>query len=727
MKQLFLVLLALAGVLPLARAQDQNHAKASMYARADGDDVRIAIEVKIDRTWHLYHGPTAEELGSPGAVGEPTNVAFEGAGFEFSAIRILERPEHEEQDFGDGSPKTIYEHRGTITIHARAKRIDPAAKVEAIKAAISGQTCKDGPGGICTPYGETLRVKGEGKDELFAKFPADLAAGATQEASSIDPLAFPGTTEENATHAQASLFARSSGDEVRLAIRVEIESGWHLYHGPTKAEMGSSGAIGTPTSVAFTGAGFEFSAVRIAEKPKAATQDFGDGEPKTIYEHQGTITIHARAKRIDAQANVEAIRATVTGQTCQDGPAGTCVDYSEELEVAGAGDDAWFAKFPADLAQSATSSGAAKAPVDASDETKVATGSDSGGAKEPGLLRFLFEAVFWGFITLLMPCTYPMIPITISYFTKQAAQRQTSVLPLSLAYGIGIVLVFVVIGLVASTVIVPFASHPITNIVIGAIFIVFSLSLFGLFTLQPPQFLLGVAGKASMKGGYLGVFLMGTTLVVTSFTCTAPFVGALLGSGATSGGFGRIALGMAVFGATMALPFTALSLLPQKAKSLPKSGEWMHTLKVTMGFVELAAALKFVSNADLVWGWGFLSQEMFLLLWMAIFAITALYLLGVIKLADEHEERIGPGRLVGGLVFALLSAYSLYGALGNKLDPLMTAIAPPYSNAQAALVGEATPGKRPRSHTIVKDDFDAAVELAAREKKRLLVNFTGVT
>lgn len=544
-------------------------------------------------------------------------------------------------------------------------------------------------------------------------------------------------------HAKATLYARADGDTVKVAIEVRIEKGWHLYHGPTVEEMGTEGAIGKPTQVELTGTGLEFGEIRFATKPHPEEQDFGPDDKHTIYEHSGTITIFARGTK-SGEVDLETIAASLHGQTCMDGPGGVCTDYDEEVRSKGAGKDELFASFaaimdpavdPTDPIQPATSaasdaSSTTTTPSATSTDTSSTTAPAVGGAVKPatkdeGLLAFLFQAVFWGLFTLLMPCTYPMIPITISYFTKQAAQRKTSVLPLSLTYGAGIVLIFVLIGLTIGSVIIPFAQHPVTNVAIGLLFVVFALSLFGLFNLQPPAFLLNAAGQASMKGGYVGVFLMGATLVITSFTCTAPFVGTLLGTAAASGGFGRIALGMAVFGATIAIPFAFLSMLPQRAKSMPKSGEWMHTLKVTMGFVELAAALKFLSNADLVWGWGFLSREMFLLLWVGIFAVSAFYLFGFIKLEEESHDRVSSGRMVAGLFFALLAMYSLYGALGNKLDPIMTAIAPNYSNAETGPSSAHAESKR--GHTIVKDDFAAAIELAKRDKKRVLVNFTGFT
>jgi len=260
--------------------------------------------------------------------------------------------------------------------------------------------------------------------------------------------------------------------------------------------------------------------------------------------------------------------------------------------------------------------------------------------------------------------------------------------------------------------------------VIGTLFVVFSLALFGAIDLQPPAFLMSAAGKASARGGYAGVFLMGATLVVTSFTCTAPFVGSLLSVGAVDGSLTRLVLGMGTFGLTMAVPFVVLSMVPRKLAAIPKSGEWMHVLKVFLGFVELAAALKFISNADLVWGWGILSRELFLLLWMGIFLIAALFLFGMIRLKGESHE-IGPVRLVGATATVLFSLYCGYGVMGNDLDRVMTAIVPNYSGRKA--LGGGGGVTEARDHVIIRDDYDLARARAKEEGKALLVNFTGHT
>jgi len=217
--------------------------------------------------------------------------------------------------------------------------------------------------------------------------------------------------------------------------------------------------------------------------------------------------------------------------------------------------------------------------------------------------------------------------------------------------------------------------------------------------------------------------------VVTSFTCTAPFVGSLLSVGATGGaGMTRIVLGMGVFGLTMATPFVFLSLVPGKLQTLPQAGEWMHVLKVFLGFVELAAALKFISNADVVWEWGLLSREVFLVLWVGIFFVAGAFLLGWIRLKDELHEGIAPVRMVGGLASFLFALYCSLGVMGFVMDDTMTALIPPYSTDRVGgVTNSATHGGASQAHTIVIDDYELARATALSEDKLLLVNFTGKT
>lgn len=498
--------------------------------------------------------------------------------------------------------------------------------------------------------------------------------------------------------AETTLYSRVEAGVVRVAIEIELASHWHIYH----AELGHEDAVGMPTTITLTGEGIEWGELDWPEpyrEEQAAWDAF-------ILSHKGTIVVRGEGVLAEG-ATGEDIGLTIRGQTCDEE---LCLQYSQTVTTSGAGDDALFAV--AEVAETSPSAGVAA--------TQNGNEGESGGSapEDDGLLAYLLSAIGWGLFTLLMPCTYPMIPITISFFTKQATDKKGSALPLALAYGFGIVAVFIVIGVAFGSVIIPFATHPITNVILGGMFLYFAFVLFGVINLQPPRFLLEAAGKASSMGGYLGVFLMGTTLVVTSFTCTAPFVGTLLAQGASGGEVWRIALGMGVFGLTMALPFVALSLVPGKMQSIPRSGEWMNTLKVFLGFVELAAALKFISNVDLVWNWNLISREVFLGAWIVIFVIAAVFLFGLLP-----GKRAKPGaiRVVVGILVLSLTGYLGWGMKGGQLDGITTSFVPPYSG------GLLLPHLSEKEKTYVADDYDGALEKALASNKMLLVNFTGHT
>ena len=725
--------LSLAALAPPSQAQE-SHAAATLFVRAVEGRFEAAVEIEIDSGWHLYH----DDLGPDDAVGEPTKLTFGGAEVEWQPPRFPE-PHVFDQPFGKrGQPTWINGHEDFITIYAVGQPAAGAAPGD-VTASVAGLTCTDE---FCLPYRESdVASSGEGRAGLFDDFPyeafglageaavdGDDSDGGDGEASSSEVLESPGATSwggDLAGRAAARLFVRAAGDRFEAAIAIELDPGWHLYHD----DLGPEDALGEPTRIHFGGAEVEWQAPVFPE-PHRYDQPYGkNGEPTWINGHEGALTVYA-VGRPAAGASPEEVTASVEGLTCSDE---FCEEYFEDLASSGEGEAAvWrgFSGAASWLDGAGSGTGPGSDVGSGSRDAEAGTGSGSspgpGSAEEPDtpLAYFLWLAVLGGLFALLMPCTYPMIPITISFFTKQAEQKHGNQLLLSLVYGLGIVAIFILIGVAFSGVIIPFATHPVTNLVIGIVFVFFAMALFGWITLQPPAFLMQAAGKASMRGGLIGVFLMGATLVVTSFTCTAPFVGSLLAVGA-SGGMTRVVLGMGVFGLTMAVPFVALSLVPRKLATMPKAGEWMHVLKVFMGFVELAAALKFISNADIQWGWGLLSRELFLILWAGIFVVAAVFLFGMIRMKGEAHDGIGPGRLVAATATFLFALYCWY-ALENKPVGFMTAIVPNYSLPLRAGVGEGEEVDT-GDHLIVKDDYDAARQLAADKGLALLVNFTGHT
>ncbi len=283
--------------------------------------------------------------------------------------------------------------------------------------------------------------------------------------------------------------------------------------------------------------------------------------------------------------------------------------------------------------------------------------------------RFWLLAMFGGLITLLMPCTYPMIPFTINFFAKQAAGGK-SVLPLAAFYASGIVACFVGLGVLITGIfqssLVSVAGHPITNLVIALLFIVLGLSLLGAFLLRLPFGLESKLGGG--RSGYLGALVMGMTFAVTAFSCTAPFAGSVLAEAVASGTWTRAVEGMAVYGGTIAIPFFILAMSPTLLTRIPRAGAWMNEFKVVGGLVEIAAAFKFLAICDASWGWGIIGRSTTLAAWSACGLVIAIYLLGLIRSAsDTRVESVGVSRLLLALAFLSLGLWMGSGLCGHNL------------------------------------------------------------
>jgi len=377
-----------------------------------------------------------------------------------------------------------------------------------------------------------------------------------------------------------------------------------------------------------------------------------------------------------------------------------------------------------------------KAAPPASDETPVlmdAVAQDLVRARSGGLWGFLLLAVGAGLAALLTPCVFPMIPLTVSFFTRQSGSRAQAV-RMALVYGLAIVVTFTGLGVLTALLVgasgaQTIAANPWVNLFIGLVFILFALSLLGLYELRLPSGLVNYFNRQSQThGGYLGVLFMGLTLTLVSFSCTAPFVGGLLAATAL-GEWGYPVLGMVAFSLTFATPFVLFALFPRALEALPRSGAWMQTIKVVLGFVELAAALKFLSNADLVWGWGLLSRPLVIALVSVLFFLTGLYLIGKLRLPHEPPvETVGVGRLLVAVLFFGLSLYMLPGLLGAPLGNL-DAYLPPRRATDVGLVallqgsGNGENGAEMSWH----EDPDAAFAEAQATGRPVFIDFTGYT
>jgi len=691
--------LALLFMAPLASGQGQK-GSATLFARQVGNQVQAGVQISVETGWYVYHNKLDE-----GVIGMPLSFTWSGSDLKWAEPEMPE-PKSGKVD-EDWAKYTYHYHTGTIVAWFSA---EGTAKLEDLRLDIGGQTCSvmDGTCILFSPSG--LQPAPEAPAGFWDGAPAAfqvVQGGATgvQPSHPEGANSFGWVADYGNDRIDARYRIKTDGSKVIGRIEFDVEEGYHAYHGPTLEDISPEDPVAAPTVVEL-----EDDYVDWGE-PVYPAPHIDSGFDQTnqkidIFTHHGAWVIEFEGT-IESDTELDEMIAIVTGQVCDDMG---CVNFDMELEaeietVASLEDTARMVPTPTPVLN--------------------AEGGDGSGEDEGSLWAFLGQAVFWGIFTLLMPCTYPMIPITISFFTKQATQRGGRVLPLALTYGAGIIAIFIVIGLLAGPVIIQFAQSPITNVIIGALFIYFALTLFGIVNLEPPAFLNKMAGKASSTGGYLGVFLMGATLVITSFTCTAPFVGTLLVSSASGaaegGGLMRVIMGMGVFGLVMATPFVFLSLVPGRLQTMPKAGGWMNTLKVFMGFVEVAAAMKFFSNADVVWKWNILSVQVFLLICIAIFIGAAIYLV-----VSNRKSGSNSPLQYGIAVMTLLLAGFLGTYLnGRPAGKLMSAILPPYHHDGLA---KAFGDKRHYArHDIIKDNLAEAVALAKAQNKQVLLNFTGET
>ncbi len=299
--------------------------------------------------------------------------------------------------------------------------------------------------------------------------------------------------------------------------------------------------------------------------------------------------------------------------------------------------------------------------------------------------QFMINALLGGLITLLMPCTYPMIPMTINFFTKQSSDGR-KLMPLAAAYSAGIMLFFTAIGLIMSFVleraVTDFAGNVWVNLVIAVLFLVLGLSLLGVFFLRLPHQIQSKFGSGS--GGYIGALLMGLTFGITAFTCTAPIAGAILAEGVNQGDPLRATLGMLVYSSAIALPFFFLSMSPKAMQKMPNAGSWMNEIKHVGGLIEIAASLKFFAGVSYVWGWGIFNRTSLLASWTIILAISAIYLSGKIRMpSDSPIHKLSLVRILFIVLFAAGAVWMASGLAGYHLGGIIESFFPDPADTPA--------------------------------------------
>ncbi len=554
-----------------------------------------------------------------------------------------------------------------------------------------------------------------------------------------------------------------SDNKVELRAIVSLDKGWHVY------------SINTPDTSFIIGTEFNFT-----ESPKFEfAGSLMEPEPHTEYDpnfketlsfHSGTVVFKRVIEKISS-SDFE-IKAEFVYQTCNEE---TCLppEYIDHVfKISGAKASKKAATEITTTEQNAsdenknestdaTESSATETPTDIpgekleidyteADKNKVSEPetqdeTEAVPAQEQGrsMIGIFVLAFLGGLAALLTPCVFPMIPLTVSFFTKQSKTRAKGITN-AIIYGLAIILLYTFLGLIivvvfGSDALNAFSTNPWVNLGFFVLLVVFAISFFGAFEITLPSSWVNKSDQASDKGGILGIFFMAFTLALVSFSCTGPIIGTLLVE-AASGGFQGPLIGMFGFSLALALPFALFAAFPGWLNSLPKSGGWLNSVKVVLGFIELAFAFKFLSTADLVWQAGILPREWFLAIWIAIFGLLTLYLLGKFRMPhDSPSDKVSVFKLILAVITLSFTLYLIPGLWGAPLK-LISGFPPPmfYSESPngiggggASVIngnGEIPDGADPEHcpHNInCFHDFETGRAYARKVNKPILVDFTG--
>ena len=565
------------------------------------------------------------------------------------------------------------------------------------------------------------------------------------------------------------------GQEVELLVNARIDDKWHLYATDFSEDVGP---------VVFTLKFAPSAAYALVGKPQSMkshhqTDEVFKGEV-AFWEKTGQI--RQRIKVL--QPGPLTIKAEADYQSCTD-VDGRCVPGNETLtfvplQVSGVAAAAGTAAAavteaggpisaatasaatpPATLAPAAAEPVAAVSAPPAAPLAPTATAIATPDAVAPavasvvaaapvsdvgGLWSFGVLAFISGLAALLTPCVFPMVPMTVSFFTGAQDSRSRGILK-AVVYGLSIIVIYTLIGVVVARLLGEdgpnfMATHWLPNLLFFVVFVVFGLSFLGLFEITLPSGLVNKADAQADKGGWLGVFFMAFTLVLVSFSCTGPIVATVLSLAARGQTLAPV-VGMLGFSLAFALPFTLFAIFPSWLKSLPRSGGWLNTVKVVLGFVELMLALKFLSMVDLAYHWGILTRDVYLVLWVVLSALLGLYLLGKFRLShDSPLEYLSVGRLLMAVLAFSFMTYLVPGLFGAPL-PLLAGYLPPQSRHDFSLAGgaPATPvratanamGETPRFGDFLElphglqgyFDLQQAIRVAKQAHKPIFIDFTG--
>lgn len=496
--------------------------------------------------------------------------------------------------------------------------------------------------------------------------------------------------------------------EVIFVATATIDEGWHLYSTVVDPDAGPDSPI--PTSFTYDeNQALELIGKTSEEKPHIVYDPNFDMD---VGSHEGTVSFKQRVKKTSKDSTQ--LSGYISFMTCDNGK---CIFPPEVY-------------FDLKLTAGNGSAGSASTETIGEEDTE---------SDERSYWGIFFISFFSGFAALLTPCVFPMIPMTVSFFTKQSKTKAAGIKN-AILYGVSIIVIYVLLGVVVTaafgaSVLSELATDPWFNLVFFLLLVVFAISFLGAFEITLPSSWVNKADANADRGGLIGIFFMAFTLALVSFSCTGPIVGTLIVEAAAKGGIAP-AIGMFGFSLAIALPFALFAAFPGWLNSLPQSGGWLNSVKVVLGFLELALAIKFLSNADLVLQLHYLEREMFIAAWIVIFGLLTLYLLGKIKLPHDSDlKHISVGRVIMAIFTGMFTIYMIPGMWGAPLK-LIAAFPPPLQYSESPQgVGFIGGGGTAQVHgpdqhigpqgIAVFHDYDKGLAHAKETGKPLMLDFTG--
>jgi thiol:disulfide interchange protein len=769
---------------PAARPKEATFKTSVTPAEAKpGDTVSYKVTAKIDAPWHIYKYSKEESQNGP----KYTEFDF----FDTAGLKVdgdwspsSDPIKKKEPAFPDIPFLEFHEDEVTWSIKLKVP-LDAKAGKKTLRCQIGYMLCSDQncsfPGQWTLPDAE-LTISSSPKllyrsvDPVSAALIALIPQAGPPKPKVKDSR--PVTRKATTFTTKISPDRARPGDRVSLQVTAKVDAPWHIY-GYSKTQP-DEGPILTNFDV-FDPGGLVLDGEWNASRPPIKRKDNNYPTLESLQFFEGEVTWDVPLKiPADAEPGKKAVQVQITYMVCNDNtcslpihwtlaPAEVVVDKDAPPAVAAISPPPTVGSSPEPVAKPAPAPPADPAPI-RTPPAEVAAGAKApgpgdsdtpiggvGGKAAEGIIPFLLFCAGGGLFALAMPCVWPMIPVTVNFFVKQGQKKQGSTTGLAIAYSLSIVLIFMAVGLLFSITfgaasLSKLANNPWLNFGVAALFLAFGLSLLGLFEIRLPNFLLNASSQGESKGGLIGVMFMALTLTITSFTCTFPVVGGLLVM-AAKGDLLYPVIGLATFASVLAFPFLLLALSPGLLAKMPKSGDWMNTVKVVGGLIEIGAAFKFINTAEVVFvvpSEAWFNASVVLSIWIMMLLICGIYLLGLFRTDHDYEEvKVGPGRIVFGWVFLSLALFLSPALFGrppeSKVWYLVAGLLPADAADLKAPAGAGGGGGEALAKAATSDDpkraereqtsfhgvpwglsYEGALEKARAAGKPVLIDFTGV-